>query len=503
MLKKLCQCIGLASLILLVNYADLLGGGGNVRLHSPLGLAGICLAHIADILILTLGLFALLAPLTRTRFYPAIRLLLAILIPPYLIERTRLLYPFALPDGLVPVLTILWAATLLILLLQFPSWYRRIMVFASTLGAAFAFFALFSVAQLLWVTRWKPPPQQYSAAWALTPQPPREHPLLVWVLFDELSYDQVFEHRSHNLQLPNFDILRSQSTLFSNVQPVAYKTAKVLPSLITGHIVDDFRFDSTSHLLLHYTDQHGWHPLSGNGTLFEDAQKNGWRTAVVGWYNPYCTVYTSAIDNCYWTNSDTLDGPMAARYDFWHNTLSPLKQLGLRTLSPAKADRDFCTYDVQQHYQSHIDVEQHAFQLLHTDQADFIFLHLAIPHSPNIWSRINDDYTQSCDSSYLDNLALADREMGRILTTLQSSPRWKDTTLIVQGDHSWRVGLWNTLPAWTEEDDAASHEVFDPRPALLIHQRGQTQPQTNATAWPLIQLHAVLDQVLHGEPAHY
>ncbi len=503
MLKKLCQCFGLASLILLANYADLLGGGGNVRLHSPLPLVSICLAQVTDILLLTLGLFAFLAPVSRTSLYPLVRLLLAILIPPYLIERTRPLFGFALPHGVVPILAILWAALLLLLLLRFPSWYRRVMVFAGALGAAFALFALLGTAQLLWVTRWKPRQQQYSAAWALTPQPPRRHPLLVWIIFDELSYDQVFEHRAHDLQLPNFDTLRSQSTLFSNVQPVAYKTAKVLPSLFTGHIVDEARYDSESRLMLHYAGMRGWHLQSGDETIFADAQKNGWRTAVVGWYNPYCTVYTSAIDNCYWSNWDTLDGPMAARYGFWRNTLSPFRQLGLRTLSPAKADRDFCTYDVQQHYQSHIDIEQHAFQLLHTDQADFIFLHLAIPHSPNIWSRISDDYTQSCDSSYLDNLALADREMGRILTTLQASPRWKDTTLIVEGDHSWRVKLWNSLPAWTEEDDAASHEVFDPRPALLIHQAGQTEPQTNATAWPLIRLHDVIDQMLHSNPAHY
>ena len=88
-----------------MNYADLLGGGGNVRVHSPLSLSGICLAHIADILLLTLGLFAVLAPLSRTRLYPLVRLLLAMLIPPYLIERTRPLFGFALPDGILPINT--------------------------------------------------------------------------------------------------------------------------------------------------------------------------------------------------------------------------------------------------------------------------------------------------------------------------------------------------------------------------------------------------------------
>jgi hypothetical protein len=54
MLKKLCQCIGLSSLILVVNYGDLLGGGADVRMHTPFPLARICYAQIADILVVAL-----------------------------------------------------------------------------------------------------------------------------------------------------------------------------------------------------------------------------------------------------------------------------------------------------------------------------------------------------------------------------------------------------------------------------------------------------------------
>jgi len=171
--------------------------------------------------------------------------------------------------------------------------------------------------------------------------------------------------------------------------------------------------------------------------------------------------------------------------------------------SPARADRDLCTFDVRQRYQTHIDLQQHAFQLLHTDQADFVFFHFSEPHSPNIWSRIHDDYTQFCDSSYLDNLALTDRVLGNVIAALKASPRWDQTTLIVEGDHGWRIDEWNWLPAWTEEDDAASRGVFDPRPALIIHQPGQAQPETVANPWPLIQIHGVVEQVLHGQTVRF
>jgi membrane-anchored protein YejM (alkaline phosphatase superfamily) len=172
-------------------------------------------------------------------------------------------------------------------------------------------------------------------------------------------------------------------------------------------------------------------------------------------------------------------------------------------VAPAHASRDLCTYDVRQRYKTYIDLEQHTSQLLQTDQADFIFLHLPIPHSPSIWSRTRRSYTQQCGSSYLDNLALTDRELGQILSTLESSPRWKDTTLIVEGDHSWRTYLWNDQPSWTDEDDEASRSGFDPRPAVIIHQAGQTQPQVNATPWSLLNVHVIVEQVIHGEAVHY
>ena len=65
--KKLSQSIGLSSLILVMNYGDLLGGGSDVRMHVPFPLIGICLAQIADVLILAALIFVGLVLLKSTR----------------------------------------------------------------------------------------------------------------------------------------------------------------------------------------------------------------------------------------------------------------------------------------------------------------------------------------------------------------------------------------------------------------------------------------------------
>ena len=90
-----------------------------------------------------------------------------------------------------------------------------------------------------------------------------------------------------------------------------------------------------------------------------------------------------------------------------------------------------------------------------------------------------------------------------MMAVIQSSPRWKDTTVIVQGDHSWRTEIWDGLPAWTDEDDAASRGAFDPRPALIIHQPGQTTSKSVTREWSLIRIHDVLEQMVKGLPVTY
>jgi hypothetical protein len=232
--------------------------------------------------------------------------------------------------------------------------------------------------------------------------------------------------------------------------------------------------------------------------VFTDAQKAGWRTAVVGWYNPYCGYLGGAVDDCYWMNLDRLDGPQAQDASYWSNVWSPLERVAEQIGQPSQADQKLCAYSIRQRRKTYTDLQEHAEAVLKTDQADLIFVHLPVPHSPNIWDRMRGGFARQCGSSYLDNLALADAELGRIVAILESSPRWKDTTLIVQGDHSWRTYLWQGQPAWTAEDAQASRSGFDPRPAVIIHHPGQTTGELVQTPWSVINVHSLVEEALRG-----
>ena len=61
-----------------------------------------------------------------------------------------------------------------------------------------------------------------------------EHNRILWIVLDELSYRQIYEHRYPGLKLPAFDRLAAVSTVFTRTVPAGYFTDIVLPSLMTG-----------------------------------------------------------------------------------------------------------------------------------------------------------------------------------------------------------------------------------------------------------------------------
>jgi arylsulfatase A-like enzyme len=159
-----------------------------------------------------------------------------------------------------------------------------------------------------------------------------------------------------------------------------------------------------------------------------------------------------------------------------------------QVISPSRAWADAAAWNAEGHEEAVKDLEQHALQTLATSQADIIYLHLPVPHPPAVWDRRTGKY--ALGGSYLDSLDLSDRLLGRILDLLEAQPRWSETTLVVQGDHSWRTEMWRPLPGWSAEDERASHGgQWDPRPALLIHAAGQNKPQTVSAPTSVMYVH--------------
>jgi hypothetical protein len=339
---------------------------------------------------------------------------------------------------------------------------------------------------------WRPGPQAYASQ---IPAQPAAKPRLVWILFDELAYKPVFEERDPSLNLPNLDRLRRQSTLYSNIAPIGYRTTRIVPGLLLGHIVNDVAYTSDNRYLVQFQDSSKWQTFDVNNSLFGMAHQRGVTTSIVGWYIAYCPIFASVATECSWSNDDAQDrGPTWLDASFAENVWFPLRILVEQFLWPAKAWDDQAAWNAEGHIASVKDGSRHDLETLANSQADLIYLHVPSPHPPEFWNRHTQQFAPG--GSYLDSLDYTDQLLGKMLDILETQPRWASTTLIVQGDHSWRTKMWRPLPGWSAEDERISHGgEWDPRPLLMIHTPGQQSPQSITAPTSEMLVH---DQVAAG-----
>jgi hypothetical protein len=486
MMKKAAQAWAFAAILLLPNYVDMTSSEGDARMRSPVPLTRIALAHLTDMVLVALAFAGLMALLRRLHAWPKLRWVLMALLPVLLFARNLDVMPFDVPAIAVVAGGLVWTCVSALLLWKAPKIAVKLSNAGGSLLAGFAVFALVMTWQLAQATMWRPGPQAFATQIAeSSPNKPR----LVWILFDELAYKPVFEERDPSLSLPNFDRLRAESTLFTDMTPIAYRTTRAVPSLLLGQPVTDVEYTAQNQYLVQIGDDSHWKTFDANASLFGVAKQRGLTTSIVGWYVAYCPVFVGIATDCYWSNEDAQDrGPTSTGASFAENVWFPMRILAEKIASPSRAWADVAAWNAEGHIVSVKNVRDHALNTIANSQADIIFLHLPAPHPPAFWDRKMGTF--AVGGSYLDSLDFSDRLLGQILSDLETQPRWASTTLIVQGDHSWRTAMWRPLPGWSAEDERASRGgQWDPRPVLMIHTPGQKSAETVAKPTSVMYVH--------------
>ncbi|MGA3048690.1 MAG: sulfatase-like hydrolase/transferase [Terracidiphilus sp.] len=486
MTKRVAQAWAFASILLLPNYADLTSGAGDARMRSPVPLTGIALAQLTDMVVVALLFFGAMEALRRIPGWTKIRWSLMALLPVLLFARNLDVMPFDVRPVTVLAGGVVWAAVLGALILKASRFAVKLRGAGSTLLAGFVVFAVMMTWQLGSAALWRPGPQVFRSPVAVEDQ---HRQRLVWILFDELAYKPTFEARDPSLHLPNFDRLRAESTLYTDMTPIAYRTTRAVPSLLLGLAVTDVTYTTRNQYLVQMENDPHWQTLDPNETLFGMAKQNGLTTSIVGWYIAYCPVFVGVATDCYWANEDAQDrGPTSTSESFAENVWFPLRILVEQVVAPSHAWADVAAWNAKGHEAAVKDLEQHALETAANSQADIVYLHLPVPHPPAVWDRRTGSF--ALGGSYLDSLDYSDRLLGRILDVLEAQPRWAETTLIVHGDHSWRTEMWRPLPGWSAEDERISHGgKWDPRPLLLIHTPGQLSAQTVTAPTSVMYIH--------------
>ncbi len=486
MIKRIAQAWGFAAILLLPGYVDLTSTLGDERMRVPWPLTRLVLAQLIDLAIVGLIFAGLLAILRGLKVWAQIRWFALAFLPIYLLVCNLRIFPFRVPYASVAIAAVAWIAILAFLILRAPNIASKLYRLGSAVLTGAAVFAFVMTAQLVSAAFWHPGIQAFSGP---VPARPAATPRLVWIIFDELAYKPVFEARDRSLDLPNFDRLRLQSTMYTNVTPIGYHTNLVVPSLLLGRIVTSSTFTAKNQLLVRTADDPQWEPFDSETSLFGMARRRGISTSIVGWYLAYCPIFVGTATECYWNNDDTEDGaPPSINARFADDVWFPLRIVAEQLVAPRVAVADVAHWESLSHVATVKDLSQHALAALAGSQADIIYLHLPVPHPPAFWDRHSHNY--GVGGSYLDSLDYSDRFLGQILDVLEAQPRWPETTLIIQGDHSWRTRIWRTTPGWSAEDERVSNGgQWDPRPLLLIHLAGQQDARTVTVPTSLMFVH--------------
>ncbi len=330
---------------------------------------------------------------------------------------------------------------------------------------------------------------------------------VVWIVFDELSYQQVYERRFRGLALPAFDELAAESNVFTETAPAGIFTDIVLPSLLSGRTIDVVRSSASGALSTHDPRSGTWQAFNARDTVFADALQSGYSTAIAGWYMPYCRILPGVLDGCFWSYDVPIKNRMSSQAGVLGNMLAPFLYAVSGSGSVpqswmAKFPRlqAFQTYGTRMHLEDYESILRAAEVTLRDRSAGFVLLHFPVPHLGGIYNRTTAQFTTG-PSTYLDNLALADRCLAHLREVLEDTGQWDSATVVVMGDHSWRTKqMMPDLGALAGEEMEASHGgQYDPRPVYLVKLAGQQTGARVDTPFSAVHTRTLLDGILRGE----
>ena len=252
------------------------------------------LISIALLCILFTGLLMLARKPGRARLF--LWSALMFLLPWVLLKASGLLLPWRVPHHLSLLVFLAGlTATPTLLVCWKPSFQRvfdHAQEFTATVLAFCALSGLLVLGNLCWrcwqarSTNAAMPLHHYVAA-----QPP-PHSRVIWLILDELSYRQVYEHRFPSLDLPAFDRLAGQATVFTQVAPAGLMTEYAIPSLISALPADAMRASADGRqLYLHDPIQQRWKTFDPHQSVFQDALDRGYSTRRLRMVQPLLPPY--------------------------------------------------------------------------------------------------------------------------------------------------------------------------------------------------------------------
>jgi hypothetical protein len=211
-----------------------------------------------------------------------------------------------------------------------------------------------------------------------------------------------------------------------------------IPSLFTGRLVSKSCTKASGDMAVTVYGTSSRKRLSEQPTVFTRVHELGMKSALVGYLMPYREMIGNQVDYVLSGRSQKADGGMGlgdAMMGQFKKALCTTLPFAVRLGLPDKlATRQEREADIHTYQDFLLETKK----VLTDNRFDFIFVHFSIPHNPFIYDRFSDNFSMSRKAGYIDNLALTDRTLGELRSTMEAAGTWDSTAVLVTADHWWR-----------------------------------------------------------------
>ncbi|HVW09816.1 MAG TPA: sulfatase-like hydrolase/transferase [Bryobacteraceae bacterium] len=430
MRRDLAVALSLANLVYLRAWADLIpGGAAQLFYRKTMPGFGVYFGLVADVLLLSLALFAVLRaapkmPRWLQRLLPVGAAALLLLGTVFL--RTQLAHyvsmrALAAAAGIGFCAAAVW-------MLRFPDAAARAV--RAPLLAALPCLAITFLGPLYYLTRPSPLPPDPPLAPSL---PGRPQTRVLWVVFDDWDQRLTFRNPDQAVPVPSLFYLEAHSFAATHalaaqtgVPVVNMATTAAIPSLLYGKnaAAAELENPSTDHLLFGDGSQT---VFGADNSVFARFRALGFNAAAAGWYLPYCRVFASQLTSCYWD----------VRYDQATSIGSPpveaaadATRMLFETEGYSLFGRSLVTVRHLAEYQALLDAGKR-------EAADpalgLAYVHFNVPHPPFF------DGERGPGDPYLRELSYVDRAVRELMEALRVSGLDRRTAVILTSDHPARL----------------------------------------------------------------
>jgi hypothetical protein len=285
------------------------------------------------------------------------------------------------------------------------------------------------LARQAWIAEVRPASMRRAPA-VPAPQRGASDPHVVVLVFDEADFRLLFENPS--LHLKELARLRSESLFATQAYPPSGYTKLSLPAMLTGRILRNVNVLDANDAGLVFDDgaTANW---SATPTLFTRARQDGFSSAIVGWYHPYCRVLAGQLADCRFFELPTQGNAVSPSFA---PAILDLFRTALETPNLSPFGQSLV---VRKSVENHLGILATAKDFL--GRRNVVFVHFSIPHSPHIYDVRTGSLTlaNSRFEGYTGNLQLMDATVGDIRRHLERMGLWDRSAIILTSDHWQRM----------------------------------------------------------------